>query len=90
MFFSLLFLCRLCIKIHSHAGGRMRITCRRRSDTPILSQSLPLLLLGGLSNLVSAPAKVSGELGGTSTYDSRVTVKRINQTFLLAMSVFCV
>ena len=40
--------------------------------------------------LSSASAKVSGELEGTSTYDSRVTVKRINQAFLLAMSVFCV
>ena len=54
----------------------MRITCRLGSDTPILSQSL---LLCGLSNLASAPAKVSGELEGTSTYGSRVTVKRINQ-----------
>ena len=60
-----------------------------------LVNSLPIFGIKGVGPscwgvLSSASAKVSGELEGTSTYDSRVTVKRINQAFLLAMSVFCV
>ena len=71
----------------------MRMTCRLMNSFRYAHFiTKPAFVAAGwsLESCVSASAKVSGELEGTSTYDSRVTVKRINQAFLLAMSVFCV
>ena len=55
---------------------------------PLIFITKPAFVAAGWS-LESCVCICQGEWR-TSTYGSRVTVKRINQAFLLAMSVFCV